>query len=382
MLATIGLMVRESAMLRLMDSYRRRLSDSVDKHAQGGKRPTMHDVARAAGVSQSLVSIVFRGADGASDETRARVLAAADEIGYVRDERARTLRSSRPSSVGVAFQTRHAFHHTILDGLYAANADRGGADGVSPYELILSGVSAARSEKRAVADLVSFRCGALILLGADMDEGELLRLAGQIPVVLLARTAEDPAIQWVASDEFGGVKLAVDHLVGLGHRRLLHVAASESSGGRARLDAFREQVDSLPDVDGRVVEGGSTEQDGALVARQLLVEAEAGIRELPTGIIAFNDRCALGMIDVFLRAGVRVPEDVSIVGYDDSEVAARYPIDMTSVRQEPGVLAAEAWRLAVALMAGGAEGGGAALPHGVTIPTSLTVRSTTGVPRA
>lgn len=339
------------------------------------KRPTMHDVARAAGVSQSLVSIVFRGAEGASQETRARVLEAAAAIGYVRDERARILRSSRPSSIGVSFQTRAVFHHAIIDGLYAANRAGQVAEA---YDLILSGVSDVRSEARSVQDMVSFRCGALVLLGADAEECELIRMAAGIPMVTIARTTEDPSIHWVASDEAGGVAQAMEHLVSLGHRDIVHISAPGSSGGRARSRAFGEIVERRGLSDARVVQGGSSEQDGAMVAKSLVEQSLSGGRPLPTAVLAFNDRCALGVIDVLLRAGVSVPGDVSVVGFDDSEVASRYPIDMTSVRQEPQVLAAEAIRLAVRLMEDGPE---VDVPHGVVVPTALTVRSSTGEPR-
>lgn len=335
--------------------------------AGAGRRPTMRDVAREAGVSQALVSIVFRQAPGASPQTREKVFQAAHRLGYVRDERARVLRSRHSTSIGVCFQTRQPFHHEIIDGLYDATAGTGN-------HLVLSATSDSRSESVAVDDLMSYRCGVLVLLGSGRDPADLAKLARVIPVVSVARAVQNPDIDWVCSDDLGGIDQAVRHLVGLGHRRITYVTCPGAAGSDDRLRGFH-QAAALHQLasDANVIAGGMTEQDGALVAHRLLAEGP-----LPTALIGFNDRCALGIIDVFVRAGVRVPRDVSVVGFDDSEIAQRPVISMTSVHQDTHALARYAAERAIdRLRAQGPH----AEPRGIIVPTSLTVRSTTSPPR-
>ncbi len=343
---------------------------ATHRDAPGPGRPTMRDVARAAGVSQSLVSIIFRGAPGASDETREKVLRIAEELGYVRDESARSLRASRSTSIGVVFQTRQPFHSELLDGLYAATVGR-------PNRLVLSAVSDVRDEAVAIRDLVSYRCGALVLLGPRLPEEEFLRLSAGIPVISVARRCSSPGIDWVASDDAQGMNLALDHLQGLGHRRIVYLSAPVSPGGRERQHAFEDAVESHGlGAEVAIRPGGMTEQKGAEAAEELIAARRSG-EPLPTAVIAFNDRCALGVLEVLMRGGVRVPEEVSLVGFDDSEIASRRPILMTSVRQDPTILARFAAERAVQRLGG--EPAGEA--RGTVLPVSLTVRSTTGPAR-
>lgn len=331
------------------------------------RRPTMRDVAREAGVSQSLVSIVFRGVPGAGEDARRRVLEAADRLGYVRDESARSLRSRQATTLGVTFQARGPFHHELLDGLYLATAE-------TPHHLVLSAVSDSRGEGTAIQDLLEYRCGALVLLGSAKTEDELAELAGRVPVVCVARRSAAPGVDWVASDDVPGMYQAVGHLKELGHADVVYLSCPQAAGGRDRLRAFEAAVEAHG-MGGRVrvMRGGVTEEEGATLAEELL---SAG--DLPTAIFGFNDRNALGVIDVLIRRGVRVPDDVSILGFDDSEVASRRPIAMTSVHQDPASLARFAAERAIQRLSGA---GPAAQPRGTLLPTALVVRTTTGPAR-
>src|SRR4029450_11020997 len=138
------------------------MSSVTDDVQVGGstrpRRPTMEDVALRAGVSRPLVSIVFRDQPGASEETRARVRAAAAEIGYRPDTRAQLLSRKQTRVIGVSFGVGHEFHADLVTELYAAAQDSG-------YELVLSGVTPDRREQRAAQDLLAFRCDAVILVG-------------------------------------------------------------------------------------------------------------------------------------------------------------------------------------------------------------------------
>ncbi|MFT0847597.1 LacI family DNA-binding transcriptional regulator [Actinomycetaceae bacterium L2_0104] len=331
-------------------------------------RPTMRDVAREAGVSQSLVSIVFRGTTGASEATREKVLEAADRLGYVRNESARALRANAPDTIGVSFQTRQPFHHELLDGLYAATAGTG-------HQLVLSAVSQSRTEADAIETLLSYRSGALILLGCRLEEEELARLARTMPIVTVAQRSTAPGVDWVVSDDEAGMALAVAHLKELGHTRIRYLSCSDAAGGQDRLAAFQHAVElhGLASTAYATSDGGKDEASGAGVAEAILQS-----EDFPTAIIAFNDRCALGLIDVFIRNGVSIPEDISIVGFDDSEIASRPGINMTSVHQSPSDLAHFAAERAIHRLAS------ASIPsvaRGTVLPTSLTIRETTGAAR-
>jgi len=325
----------------------------------------MRDVAQRAGVSTALVSIVFRDAPGASDETRAKVREAAEAIGYVVDERARLLRRSRSEDIGVLFQTGQPFHQQLIEDLYAEIEGAGGA-------VILSGTSPHRDERTALSSLVAYRCGAIIVLGADLPEEELLRGAGGIPLISLARPT-GPGIDWVASDDERSTTLALEHLVGHGHERVLFATAAGAAGASQREEGFREAAERLG-VRGEVAVGGTTEVSGAELAERLLDRGS-----LPDAVVAFNDRAALGLLDVLVRRGVRVPQDLSVVGNDGSEIAARTYVDLTTVAQDTRRLAAEAARLARRRM-GGADGAtaGPEGADGVLVPVELVVRSSSG----
>ncbi len=146
------------------------------------RRPTLQDVADLAGVSRALVSIVIRDVPGASDATRVRVKAAADELGYRPDNAARLLRQHRSRLIGVSYVAAQTFHAELLDEIYVA-AER------SRYDVVLSAVSERRPDSRATRTLLDDRCEAILLLGSQAPEAEIVDLADKVPVVVIR--AED-----------------------------------------------------------------------------------------------------------------------------------------------------------------------------------------------
>jgi DNA-binding LacI/PurR family transcriptional regulator len=289
-------------------------------HTRPDRRPTLADVAARAGVSTALVSIVMRDAPGASTATRDRVRRAAAEIGYRPDSRARLLRSSRSRLLGVVFGVQQDFHGDLVSGLYAA-ADRVG------YELALSAVTPGRDEQRAVGSLLQDRCEALVLLGPQSPTAALADLATRLPVVVVARPVRSSAVDVVRTADDEGARLAVEHLLALGHRDVVHVDGGRAPGAAERRRGYREAL-RAHGLDAHVLPGGPTEEDGAAAARRLLSGP------LPGAVTVFNDRCALGLLDVLRRAGRTVPGDVSVVGYDDSRIARLSSVDLTSVAQD------------------------------------------------
>lgn len=332
------------------------------------RRPTLEDVAAAAGVSRALVSIVVRGAPGASASTRERVLAVAAELGYRPDARARLLAQGWSRLLGVTVAMDDPFHAAVVAGIYDA------ADGAG-YEVVLSAITERRSERRAVETLLDYRCAAVVLLGAQGRGGWLPALAERLPVVSVGQPAGRARVDVVrTADEDGGGQ-AVEHLVGLGHRRIAHVDGGRAAGSADRRRGYRSAMrrHGLADL-AMVVPGGGDESAGHGAWAEMQAVAEP-----PTAVFCYSDRTAVGLLEAAHRAGVAVPAELSIVGYDDTPLARRWPVDLTSVAQDTAGLAALAVRRAVT----GAEAGARGAERGVgeiVLPPRLVARRSTGPP--
>lgn len=331
------------------------------------KRPTMLDIARAAGVSRASVSIALRDADGVSAATKRKILDTAAEMGYVRDESARGLRSTKSTIIGVSFDTRQPFQLEVVEGFYSALRGQN-------KQMVLSARSLGRTEDEAIESLLSFRSGVLLLISPHLSERHLVEIAKTVPVVTVGRQIRAQQISWISSDDRGGMSAAIGHLKDLGHEDIVYLSSTTLPAGRDRLRAFQEGVTAHGMGEKvRLESGGITEEDGIAAAENLLKSGR-----LPTAVIGFNDRCALGVIETFLRAGVSVPEEVSIVGFDDSEIASRKSISMTSVHQDPAQLAATGIERALELIDSQPT---YSIPRGTLVPTSLSIRATTGPAR-
>lgn len=326
------------------------------------RRTTMADVAAEAGVSRALVSIVIRGTQGASEATRAKVLAAADRLGYRPDARARLLRSSRSGLLGVVFQVSGPYHAEVVEQLYPAAATRA-------FDIILSACGPMRTEAEAIHSLLDLGIEALIVLAPEMSDIELAALP--VPVVSVFRPFRDSAVASVASDERAGVELALNHLVGLGHGSIAHIDGGRTVGAeprrRAYLDFMERNAGDGALAPPLVVPGGSFHHEGKAAGARLLAEPHR-----PSAVLVFNDVCALGVLQTMLEAGVTVPGQLSVAGYDDSSLAALAHVALTSVNQNGAGLAGGAVEAAEAALAGEVR-------H-LLIPPSLTVRASTAPP--
>jgi DNA-binding LacI/PurR family transcriptional regulator len=326
-------------------------------------------VAAAAGVSTATASLVLRGKAGPSGQTAADVLAAADRLGYRPDRTASLLARRRSSLVGVLFEVTNPFHAELVDELDRESADRG-------RDLVLSAVTSRRTERHAVETLIDFRCEGLVMLGPTAPASQLDVIGAAVPTVVLGRSGT-PHVQGILASDAQGLADAVDHLVGLGHRRIAYIDGPRGSIATARRRGYRAAMTRAGLGDQlRVVPGGNTEVAGLSALAQAL-DSE------PTAIVAFNDRCAIGVRDGLIRAGRAVPQAVSVVGYDDGPVARLATISLTSVSQDPPALAAAALKaLAERLDPVGADGGdtdaGWPSPGDVVLPPRLVVRDTTG----
>jgi DNA-binding LacI/PurR family transcriptional regulator len=330
----------------------------------GTRRPTLSDVAAAAGVSVALVSIVMRDVPGASMKTRERVRQIADGLGYRPDQRARLLRQQHSRLIGVTFEIEQAFHGDLVKGLYTAAESIG-------YDLVLSAVAAGRPEAHAVQAVLDDRCEAVIMVGPRSPTRKLNKIAAKLPLVTVARNVRSTAVDCVRTDDRAGMASAIEHLVTLGHRHIAYLAGGTAAGAGDRLRALRTAA-TKNGVDGTVVilPSGPVEEDGAAATHALLEQAPH-----ITAVVAFNDRCAVGVMDTLLRAGLRVPQDMSVIGYDDSRLSRISYIDLTTVGQNPDELAATAVRRVTSRVENKPEG-----TRDQIITPELIIRTTTGAP--
>lgn len=342
---------------------RSRGSERSSGHAK--RRPTMDDVARRAGVSRTLVSLIFSNKPGAGEETKERVLEAARELGYAPDSAARLLARGRSRTLGVLVDVQQRFQADLVTGIYPVAEAAG-------YEVLLGVNAPGRNEREAIEALLQHRCEGLILLGTSTDESYLDALAQRAVVVVVGRPmAERGRFDSVLTADTKGISAAVEHLVELGHRRIVHIDGGDAPASHERRDAYVAAMHAHGlDEEIRVIPGAHDEQAGIAAGKLLL-----GEDTLPTAVLAGNDRCAVGLMDTLVRGHVAVPGEVSIVGYDDSAFAALSRIDLTTVRQDADGLARYAVECAIRRL----ENADAEPGERVLDPT-LVVRGSTTAP--
>ncbi len=281
-------------------------------------------------VSKGLVSLILNGNPGPSAETTARVLEIADRLGYRTNRTASLLARRRSRMLGVTVTPSNPFHAELVEEIQRV-ADQGG------YDLGLGAVTPSHDERQAIETLLDFRCEALFLLGSVLPAKELAELTAGVPVVSVGRPIDLPGFDVVRTADQEGLGLLVDHLVDLGHRRIAHIDGGDGfvSVDRRRAYTLAMGRHGLPPT---VLHGGETERDGIRAAETL--DLSGGV----TAVVAYNDRCAVGVLDHLDRAHINVPERVSVTGYDNSTLAQLHRINLTTVSQAPK----EQARLAVA----------------------------------
>lgn len=334
--------------------------------------PTIIDVAARAGVSKSLVSMVMRDDPGVSEARRSAVLAAAAELGYRPNRAAAILAGTRTRTIGVVVDDfRNPWYVPMLDGVRAALAPHG-------LRLTLADTHAnAHLGSSPFDDLVSLRVDGVVLAAESTAD---LVIPPGLPVVVAGERASAPeGLDVVASDEAAGGRMATGHLLELGHRRVAHLTGPGGSAAARRRATVERLVAS--GVEPIVLDGDATsEQAGYETARRALADHP----DL-TAVFAANDVMAMGAIAAARDAGLRVPEDLSVIGHDETPLAASPLLRLTTVdphNEEVGRLAAA--RLVERI--GGSGGGSDGWPDGAHTRTlvepSLVVRSTTAPPRA
>ena len=336
---------------------------------------SIKDVARTVGVSTATVSRALRGLPRVSESTRDRVLRAAADLDYVASPSAAGLAGGRTRAVGVVvpFVSRW-FFASVVQGAEAPLREAG-------YDLLLYNLGGDMESRDRVfaSHLLRRRVDAVLVLSLTPSTSEIAELVKlKRPVALVGATV--PGWSSVRIDDVDAACTAMRHLLALGHRRIAHIGGSlegqlDFAAPRDRLEGYRREMAAarLP-VDRRWEIASDFTVQGGVRGMTELLALEPAAR--PTAVFAASDEMAIGAVAAVRRAGLRVPDDVSVIGIDDHEMAEFF--ELTTVAQparEQGRLAAAA---VLAAMDSSNRPGGVPATH--TVPTTLLVRGTTGPP--
>jgi len=327
---------------------------------------TIKDVAQEAGVSTATVSRVFNESGRVQSDTRDRVLGAARALNYVPNESARSLIRKKTQTVGVIVPDMHGeFFAQVIRGLERTARDR-------DFHLLVSSSHSEASEAKAALKAMRGRVDGVVMMWPQATP-DFLRdlLPGSLPVVLLNAPDSGAGLASLSFDNYGGARAAVEHLIDHGHERIAILAGPRGNMDAEQrragyLDALTEH--GLPTDPSLQLEAGFLRQRGYEAVESLLA-----LTPSPTALFASNDSMAVGALRGLREAGVRVPEDLAIVGFDDIPTAQYLTPPLTTVRVPMHELGARAMDV---LLQDLQDGTGLSVQE--TLPTELIVRQSCG----
>lgn len=343
------------------------------------KRSTLADVAIKAGVSKTTVSLTLngKGAESIPRATRDRVMAAAGELQFRPHAAARALVRRRAEVLGVVCTfdpfldlAHHAFDHGLLASVFHSALQRG-------YNPMMYRFPPDGADERVLLRYADGRSDAFVLLYPPLDSPLMHRLQKLgMPMVTVCCRPPDPKARWVDSDNDSGIRMAIRHLKGLGHRRMAYFYTGTQYGNRNdRVNSFlastREPGSGIDKT--WVWEHDWTEAGSVELLRKLLAEPDP-----PTAILVWNDVAAENVYFAAHRLGVRIPEDMSVVGFDDTPTARMAMPGLTTVRQNLTMMGKAAADLALDALDDEPVMPGCT---SVICPVALVVRESTGPAR-
>jgi LacI family transcriptional regulator len=293
------------------------------------KLPTLVDVALRAGVSKSTVSRVLNNSAKISDKTRKQVLDAVKELNYEPNIIARSLSKNKTFTIGVILEDiLNPFFSAVAKGIETALRASG-------YSMILTSSDFEHeNEMRLVRMLVQYKVDGVLLTPVQHDSDTLRLLKGRgLPFFIMNSRSEDKEVSWIDSDNFEGGLMATRYLLELGHERFLCLRHMAIEGSRLRFEGFKTAIAEagLKLSDQVVLGDARSRRDGhELIGRFI---DEKGTRALPSAVVAVNDTVAIGVIEALLERGLKIPEQVSVIGYDDINIAGLIRVPLTTIHQ-------------------------------------------------
>ncbi len=343
------------------------VTDQKIRPPLAGRKATLGMVAELAGVSPSTVSRILNGTARVSAAKMAAVNDAIDMLQFRPDPAARSLAGGRTMSVGVLTQ--------FIDSPYYGEALRGIEDVLREHQyvpLFASGRWNEVEEAERLSLLQERKVDGLIVLSGRLPDQALVEMSEELPIVVMGRSVRGPQLFSIDIDNFEGSRIATRHLISLGHRNIAYISGPlDHSDAKKRLDGFKTELGErkLPFDPALLAEGDFQESGGFKAMNRLLQSGK-----IFSAVIAANDQMAYGARLALSNAGFRVPEDISLVGFDDLPHSAFTIPPLTTVRQsvyEIGVLAANAM---IRLLSREA-------PDAVTVSAKLVARESTRVAR-
>ncbi|SDR77118.1 DNA-binding transcriptional regulator, LacI/PurR family [Microterricola viridarii] len=330
-------------------------------------RASINDVARRAGVSAQTVSRVANGMNNVRPATRERVLAAMNELSYRPNSAARNLKAGRFRSIGLV-----TFNMTTLGNERTLNAVAESASAAGYTTILLPVADPTQSEVAGAFGRLQEQAvdGIILIMSAEIGSPEELRLTAGLPLVIVDSDATQP-YTIVDTDQEQGARLATQHLIDLGHREIAHVTGPASSySARRRAEAYRSVLTEAGLTVPPTLVGDWTAASGLARGREI-----AASEHPPTAVFVANDQMALGVLHAFHERGWKVPEQISVVGFDDSDDAEAYWPALTTVHQNFDEVGQRATSLLISLI------DGEPAPQNALVQTHLVVRDSTAPAR-
>ncbi|GAB2585131.1 LacI family DNA-binding transcriptional regulator [Microlunatus antarcticus] len=337
--------------------------------ARGPRRISRADVAARANVSHGTVSHVLNHPERVRPDTRARVEAAIAELGFVRDEAARHLRAGYSTTIGLMLLDAWNPSFTeVARGVEERTA-------LGPWTVLMSNTARDTDrEQRYLQEYAARRVAGLIVIPNDHADGQaMLPTNVGVPMVVVDRADQGGDTMSIAVDDVLGGRLVAEHLAGLGHRRIAFVGDPDFARPvRSRFEGFAQALRERGVLDLEVLPAPLTIEGGLVVGRQLATRSAA---ERPTAVAAAVDLLAFGILQSLLAAGVRVPDEMSLAGYDDIPFTAQLSVPLTSLARPHAQMGVDAADLLLREL----EGDRPEERHLLRRP-ELMVRASTGPP--
>lgn len=284
---------------------------------------TIKDVAREAGVAISTVSNVFNNGDIVSEETKKKVLEAVEKLHYIPNMNAKLLKSNRKNTIGLFVTSLQGDFYNVLTQAIHLQCK------LNNYMLNIY-VGNDNSPDEIYRMIIASGVAGVIIYHEDLTGDYVKRIATvNIPMVFIDRNSKDKNISGVLVDDKLGATMAVDHLIKLGHKRIGYIHGNETGDDKHRFQGYKEMMEknNLP-IDEDIILRGYYEE--ALAYSEMRSMLSSGIK-LPDAMFCANDEMAWGCIQALQDVGIKVPEDVSVIGYDDSTLSAYYGVPLTTV---------------------------------------------------